>query len=275
MKHYGLLGHPLGHTMSPPIHERLSQLEGIEADYTLFDIAPEDLPRRMDELLRLDGFNVTIPYKGAVMEYMDALDDTALRYSSVNCVSIKDGRAVGYNTDCTGFLRSLEAAGGRLDGRVLMCGCGGVGRMIAVEALLHGADLTVSVKRGRESTVDEVRKIMQGRGMDCDIHITYPDEIDGSFDTLVNATGAGMYPDVDGCPVSEDVIARAGFVYDVIYNPEETRLMSIARRHGIPAAGGMGMLVYQAAAAHEYWTGAEYDEADIDRLIADMHRMMI
>ncbi|MBQ3919148.1 MAG: shikimate dehydrogenase, partial [Oscillospiraceae bacterium] len=120
-----------------------------------------------------------------------------------------------------------------------------------------------------------VRKIMQGRGMDCDIHITYPDEIDGSFDTLVNATGAGMYPDVDGCPVSEDVIARAGFVYDVIYNPEETRLMSIARRHGIPAAGGMGMLVYQAAAAHEYWTGAEYDEADIDRLIADMHRMMI
>lgn len=273
---YGLLGHPLGHTMSPPIHKRLFELEGDSvSEYALFDIAEEQLDERVSELLALDGFNITIPHKGNIIKYLDELHDSAKRYTSVNCVSVKNGYSVGYNTDCDGFLRSIRAAGGRLDGSVLQCGCGGVGRMIAIEAVRSGAELTVSVVPGFENTVEPVREYAKENGYNNTITVVHPDEIpDRDFDTLINATPVGMFPKVEAAPVNDEVIKRVGFVFDVIYNPDETLLMKKARQNGITAVGGMAMLVWQAAVAHEYWTGAEYDNADIERIIKDMQDMM-
>ena len=209
MKHYGLLGYPLKHTMSPPIHERLFKLEGVtDFDYTLKEYSPEELPEKISDVLALDGFNITIPHKVNIIEYIDELADSAKRYDSVNCVVKKDGKYIGYNTDCDGFLRSLEAAGARLDGKVLQCGCGGVGRMIAIEAVRHGAQLTVSVPEGFEDTVEPVREYARSNGFSDDIRTVHPDEISGSFDLLINASPVGMFPKVDNCPVTEDVISR-------------------------------------------------------------------
>ncbi len=276
MNKYGLLGFPLGHTMSPPIHKRLFELEGVtDFDYSLFEISEEDLDSRKDELLSLRGFNITIPHKGNIMKYLDELDSSAQRYSSVNCVVNRDGRHIGYNTDCDGFLRSCEAAGGSLSGSVLQCGCGGVGRMIAIECLRHGADLTVSVMKGFEDTVEPVREYARANGIDKPINVVYPDTIEiKHYDTLINATPVGMFPKTDACPVSADIIKDTGFVFDVIYNPEETLLMKTARENGIKAVGGMAMLVYQAVVAHEIWSGASYRTEDIDVLISDMHALM-
>lgn len=275
MKRYGLLGFPLRHTMSPPIHQRLFELEGVsDFDYTLKEYSPEELSEKISDVLALDGFNITIPHKVEIIKYIDELADSAKRYNSVNCVVKKDGRYIGYNTDCDGFLRSIEAAGGKLDGTVLQCGCGGVGRMIAIECVRHGAKLTVSVPEGFEDTVEPVKEYARANGFSDDIKVVHPNEIEGKFDTLINASPVGMFPKVENCPVTEDIIANCGFVFDVIYNPERTKLMQTAEKHGIKTCGGMAMLVWQAVVAHEIWSGANYSDSDIAKLISDMHKLM-
>lgn len=275
MKHYGLLGFPLKHTMSPPIHQRLFELEGVsDFDYTLKEYSPEELSEKISDVLALDGFNITIPHKVEIIKYIDELADSAKRYNSVNCVVKKDGRYIGYNTDCDGFLRSIEAAGGKLDGTVLQCGCGGVGRMIAIECVRHGAKLTVSVPEGFEDTVEPVKEYARANGFSDDIKVVHPNEIEGKFDTLINASPVGMFPKIENCPVTEDIIANCGFVFDVIYNPERTKLMQTAEKHGIKTCGGMAMLVWQAVVAHEIWSGANYSDSDIAKLISDMHKLM-
>ena len=275
MKHYGLLGFPLNHTMSPPIHQRLFELEGVsDFDYTLKEYSPEELSEKISDVLALDGFNITIPHKVEIIKYIDELADSAKRYNSVNCVVKKDGKYIGYNTDCDGFLRSIEAAGGKLDGTVLQCGCGGVGRMIAIECVRHGAKLTVSVPEGFEDTVEPVKEYARANGFSDDIKVVHPNEIEGKFDTLINASPVGMFPKVENCPVTEDIIANCGFVFDVIYNPERTKLMQTAEKHGIKTCGGMAMLVWQAVVAHEIWSGANYSDSDIAKLISDMHKLM-
>lgn len=275
MKHYGLLGFPLKHTMSPPIHQRLFELEGVsDFDYTLKEYSPEELSEKISDVLALDGFNITIPHKVEIIRYIDELADSAKRYNSVNCVVKKDDKYIGYNTDCDGFLRSIEAAGGKLDGTVLQCGCGGVGRMIAIECVRHGAKLTVSVPEGFEDTIEPVKEYARANGFSDDIKVVHPNEIEGKFDTLINASPVGMFPKIENCPVTEDIIANCGFVFDVIYNPERTKLMQTAEKHGIKTCGGMAMLVWQAVVAHEIWSGANYSDSDIAKLISDMHKLM-
>ena len=273
MKKYGLLGFPLKHTMSPPIHQRLFELDGVN-DFTYELMEYETLGDNVSNLLALDGFNITIPHKVNIIEHIDELADSADRYHSVNCVVNRDGRHIGYNTDCDGFLRSIEASGGALSGKVLQCGCGGVGRMIAIECVRAGADLTISVPEGFEDTVDPVREYAAKNGYNNNITMVHPNEISGKFDTLINASPVGMFPKVDACPVTEETVKNSGFVFDVIYNPEKTRLLQIAETLGIPRCGGMAMLVWQAAAAHEIWLGARYENADVQSIIADMHRLM-
>lgn len=275
MEKYAILGYPLKHTMSPPIHKRLFELEGKnDAVYEICEIPPEALAEKTDYLNSLGGYNITIPYKVDIIKYIDELDESAKRYESVNCVVRRGNKNIGFNTDCFGFLRALEAEGASLDGRILQIGCGGVGRMMAIEAVLHGADLIVSVLPGFENTAEAVIAELKKQGRSenelARIHIVHSDEINGDFDLLVNATPVGMFPKIDGCPASEKVISRCKCVFDAIYNPDKTKLMSIAESYGAKAVGGMSMLVWQAVVAHEIWSGAKYNDDDIFSLISDM-----
>ena len=118
-----MIGHPLGHSLSPQIHTRLFELSGETAKYTLQDIAPEELEAKHGFLNEFDGFNITIPHKVAVTDYCDELSAEAKRYNSVNC--IKNGNVkVGYNTDCSGFTNSIDMLGASLKSKVLLIGCG-------------------------------------------------------------------------------------------------------------------------------------------------------
>lgn len=269
MDKYGLIGHPLGHSMSPLIHKKLFDLSGIEDySYELIDIAPENLANSENMLRELKGFNITIPHKTEIIPMTDRLGESAERYSSVNCISNDNGIMMGYNTDCDGFLRSAELL--PLGGKVLLIGCGGVGRMIAIEAALHGAELTIAVIPEAIKSAQLVMAEILSKCGNASVKICLVSEIEGSFDLLVNATPVGMYPKIDACPVSDEVIENCLSFFDVIYNPIETLLMKKARAMGKTAVGGAAMLVYQAAKAHELWYGGEFASEDISAIIKDV-----
>ena len=269
MDKYGLIGHPLGHSMSPLIHKKLFALSGIEDySYELIDIAPEKLNESEEMLRGLRGFNITIPHKTAIIPMTDILGESALRYNSVNCISNDNGVMTGYNTDCDGFLRSAELL--PLGGRVLLIGCGGVGRMIAIEAALHGAELTIAVIPEAVKTAQLVMAEILSKCGEVSVRICLVDEIEGKFDLLINATPVGMYPKIDGCPVSDEIIENCLSFFDVIYNPIETLLMKKARVLGKIAVGGAAMLVYQAVKAHELWYGGEFSTEEVSAIIRDV-----
>ncbi|MDE6708500.1 MAG: shikimate dehydrogenase [Oscillospiraceae bacterium] len=266
---YTLIGYPLGHSMSPWIHERLFMLSNRKAEYNLTEFPPEQLAEMIPELKKLKGFNITIPYKTDMLAYMQELHETAKRYSAVNCVATdSNGKSYGYNTDCDGFLRSVENM--PLDKKVLLIGCGGVGRMMATEAVIHGADLTISEPNQEKANAlaEELHKNYQN----AKIRIAQADKLDENFDFIMNASPVGMYPNINACPVSDNLIQKCEAVFDVIYNPTETLLVKKAKAFGKKAVGGSAMLVWQAVRAHEIWDNDSYDLQDIQKLILDMEQ---
>ena len=262
--------------MSPPIHERLFALAGRQAEYSIIELKADELEANKDRLMALTGFNITIPHKMGIIPYCDKLAESAKRYNSVNCIDNKGGVHTGYNTDCDGFLKTVAAMGVDFSGDVLLIGCGGVGRMMAIEAALKGAKLTIAVLQSDMPLAEQVKTEISAMKPDADINIVLNTEIptDKSYTLLMNATPVGMFPKTDACPVPDSVIEASGAVFDVIYNPRETVLIKKAKALGKKASGGMAMLVYQAVSAHEIWDGDSYDDADIAQLISDMERLV-
>lgn len=270
IKKFAVIGHPIGHTMSPFIHNRLFKLSGIEAEYTKLDIAPENLADEYKNVLsKLDGYNITIPHKQNIIPLIDEIDEKAKMYGSVNTVANIDGVAKGYTTDPDGFLKALDAAGIVLDGRVVILGCGGVARTMAYEVVLKGLPLLFAVRKEdveiAKSLCSEIENTVKG----AKVSFCLIDELEGDIDVLVNATPLGMFPKVDVQPVSDSVINRCASVFDAVYNPLETVLIKKALANGAKAVGGMSMLVWQAVVAHEKWDGSVYDKDDIAKLCVD------
>ena len=263
---FGLLGHPLGHSMSPFIHSQLFKLAGVDGVYDLYDISPQDLSSKKDLLFDLDGFNVTIPYKKQIISYLDCLDQSAGRYNSVNVVKTGD-KNIGYNTDVVGFLKSVQSLGATLDGKVLMLGCGGVAQMMGAESVLAGGSLTIAVRDANSQKVKDLVSLLKGIKTDAKIDVVDIKNISGSFDILLNATSVGMHPNVDESPVSEQVVANCKYLFDAIYNPKQTLLAKYAHKHNLAYMTGMEMLVRQAAEAQTIWFDAHFDEKDIKELI--------
>ena len=281
MRKFCLIGHPLGHSLSPQIHTRLFELSGEVEEYTLCDIAPEELAAKHAELTEYAGFNITIPHKIAIIDYCDELSPEARRYSSVNCV--KNGnKKVGYNTDCIGFTKSIEMLGASLKSKVLLIGCGGVGRMAAIETAIQGGDLSVAVLKSDLPLVEKVTEEIHEQNPDAHVRVVIigdnglsaTDLNNEKFDLLINCTPVGMFPKTDRMPCDADVLDNVKFVFDLIYNPRETLLTKTAREKGCKALNGMAMLVLQAVAAHEIWDDASYQKEDIDKLISDMEGLV-
>ncbi len=148
MEQYRLIGYPLGHSLSPQIHRKLFELESRCADYELFAFEPAEFETNLPALRALNGFNITIPYKQTIIPFLDSLEERAQLYGSVNTVHNVNGRCIGYNTDCDGFLHTMSSHGIALDTRVCILGAGGVGRMFAIECARQGADVTLAVRPG-------------------------------------------------------------------------------------------------------------------------------
>ncbi len=268
---YAILGETLKHTMSPPIHQRLFELKGRSFEYEIVEVTAKELADKIGYLNSLAGYNITIPHKVEIIPYLDGLAPSAKRYNSVNCVDSKNGVLTGYNTDCDGFLHTVRAMGAKLSGEVLLIGCGGVGRMIAIESALAGASLNIAVLESDMPLAVQVEKEIREMKPDAQIKIMLNTKIDiKHYDLLVNACPVGMYPKSDACPASEEVIGCADAVFDVIYNPRETVLVRTAKKLGKKAVGGMAMLVWQAVSAHEIWDGDSYTDDEVQAIITEM-----
>ena len=272
---FGLLGHPLGHSMSPFIHQALFALSGRPQPYALHDVAPEDLKTQVPKLLAGQGFNITIPYKVEIIPFLTQLSQKAQLYQSVNTVEIKDGRYIGHNTDVDGFLHGIRSLGVELSqGPVLMLGSGGVANMIATEVVLAGSPLTIAVRKEDVQQAAALKERLLKIKPEAEITTCLLDEPNGSYRLLVNATPVGMYPNTQSCPVTPDIIRQAEAVFDLVYNPFETQLVQTAKSLGLPAGGGLSMLVWQAAVAHEIWFGDSFTDQQIQQVILQAKEYM-
>lgn len=266
MKKFGLIGYPLGHSMSPLIHRELFKINNIDAGYELVEINPENFTNEFETVKGFDGFNVTIPHKIAVIPQLNVLSERAELFGAVNTVENKNGVLTGHNTDCYGFLRALAMAEIELKGKVLVCGCGGVSRMFAFETILAGADLAIAVRdadvEAGQQIVDEIESKL---GKTAKL-ITL-DEADGAFDLIINGTPVGMHPNTDACVLPKEKVQKAKAVFDAVYNPLETKLISYAKEAGIKFSNGLPMLVWQAAVAQEIWFGVKFSNEQIKPVI--------
>lgn len=265
-KRFAVIGFPLGHTMSPFIHNHMFSLTGVDAEYEAILISPDELKQKINLLKTYDGFNITIPHKQAIIPFLDSLSKSAEIYGAVNTVANKNGLLTGYSTDADGFSSALALEGVSLKGKVLICGAGGVSRTIATECVLAGCEVTIAARHSSLKKAQDLAAELSERFKKPVLYTSLAD-ISKSYDIAVNGTPVGMYPNTADSVLTDEQISRIGFIFDSVYNPQNTALVTRAKALGVKATSGMGMLVMQAAKAQEHWYGATFKKQDIKNLI--------
>lgn len=258
-KNYALIGYPLGHSKSKIIHQEIARQCGMDITYDLIEISPDRLNSSIDDLKKLNGFSVTIPHKQSIIPFLDAMDDKAEMYMSVNTVKCDEaGKLYGYNTDCIGVVRAFEAQNVQLNGKVLLLGAGGVARTFAFECAKRNCDITFAVLNNDVIKAESIKaEVLQKVSPDIKINICDINTVSGQYDILMNGTPVGMYPNIDACPVNDNVIAGCAVAFDAVYNPRKTQLLQKAEANGSKIVEGMPMLIYQAVAQQEIWQGKQ------------------
>ncbi|MDI3311405.1 MAG: shikimate dehydrogenase [Thermoanaerobacterium sp.] len=260
---YGIIGHPIGHSLSPLIHNYAFENLDFNSVYVSFDVKEEDLKDAIMGIkaLGIKGLNVTVPHKESVIKYLDCISDEAKIIGAVNTIKNNGGSLEGYNTDVTGFMESLKEHGVDVTGKnAVILGAGGVAKAVAVGlALLRAKSIYVcnrSLDKAKELSIHiENNFNIKSR------EIAYNDlNVLDDIDILINATSLGMTPNTNISPVQEDVVAKAKFVYDIIYNPEKTLFLSYAEKYCIKYINGFDMLINQANNSFKIWTGVNFDK---------------
>lgn len=237
---YCVIGEKLTHSMSPQIHKRYFEYYRQKGTYEITQIPMEDMISDCSATLKAyDGFNVTVPYKEKVLKYLKGTSDEAKEIGAVNTVVNQNGELYGFNTDPFGFESLLLHNDVVIKDKVFaVLGSGGASKSVCY----------ILKKRGAKQVVVVTRKDCSEEG-----YISYERLADFKGDVLVNTTPVGMYPNTDGCPVGEDVIANFDTVVDIVYNPVYTELLKTAVKLGKKAVGGLYMLVAQAMKSEEIW----------------------
>ncbi|HJC39856.1 MAG TPA: shikimate dehydrogenase [Candidatus Mediterraneibacter faecigallinarum] len=276
-KLYALIGSPVGHSGSPAMQNYSFEKLGLDCAYLAFDIPLEKTKDALDAFrtLHVGGFNVTMPCKTEVARLVEHLSPAAELIGACNTVVVEeDGTMTGHNTDGVGFVRNLKEHGVEVKGqKIVLLGTGGAATAIAVQAALNGAaEIAIFNQKDEfyangEKTVEKLRKAVPGISSVSINDLGDTEllrEAVKNADILVNATRAGMSPLEDVIPVPEDVLRPELAVADVVYNPRETLLVRKAKEAGCRAAvGGIGMLLWQGAAAFELFTGQEMPAAEV------------
>ena len=237
---FGLLGGKLGHSYSPPIHNKIFEYININATYELIELESSKLAEQINKLRtgEYQGYNVTIPYKKEVMKYLDEISPEALAIGSVNTIAYIDGKVIGYNTDYYGFYETIVYNKIEIkDKDCYILGTGGASLAIYKVLKDLGGNITY-VSRTPNETV-----------------ISYDELENRKIDVLVNTTPVGMYPNIGVSPVSQLVAQKARVVIDIVFNPLKTQLLidSNSSYHGLY------MLVGQAIKAEEIWHNRNID----------------
>ncbi|TKB12394.1 shikimate dehydrogenase [Desulforhopalus sp. IMCC35007] len=263
-KLYVLLGNPLGHTISPPMHNLAFEKLSMDCCYFPVEVSAEDLGTVFKGLSKMNvgGLNVTIPHKIGIMDFLDAIDPIAATIGAVNTICMENGKSKGFNTDGEGFIQSLEeeaniSVAGK---RFFIIGAGGAARAISMTLAFKGAEHIFLYNRTQEkaqSLVSEINEKIRHCAEAVGSEIHFQKEALGSCHILVNSTSIGMHPDIDALPIDPSFLQKELIVADIVYNPRETKLLQVAKEKGCLTVAGLGMLIYQGVAAFKLWTGIE------------------
>ena len=244
---YGVIGNPVRHSLSPALHNAAFSATGFNAVYLAFETGDIEECVKGIRALGIKGISVTIPFKTAVIPFLDKIDPLARRIGAVNTIVNNKGRLKGYNTDAIGALKALKNKTELPGMTCLIIGAGGAAR--AIGFMLKEQDVAVSI-------VNRSRKRGEALARSLGCPFVPLAEIRGAKGgILVQTTPVGMYPHIDQCPVPEHILEQGMVVMDIVYIPAETRLLKSARNRGCVTIGGVAMFIHQGAEQFRLWTG--------------------
>ncbi|MBE3570397.1 MAG: shikimate dehydrogenase [Bacillales bacterium] len=270
MKLYGVIGDPIAHSMSPAMHNDAFKRLGIPAYYHPFHVKPNDLEKAVEGMkaIGVEGFNVTIPHKTAIIPFLDELDPLAEAIGAVNTVVRKNYRWIGYNTDGDGFVRGLKEALGRdlHHDHILIIGAGGAARAIYYTlASLHVRSIDIANR-----TMEKAARLAEQCPFETEtsvFSITEAEKRMENYSIVIQTTSIGMSPKTDEMPISLSLLKKGAFVSDIIYNPLETKFLAEAKKQGAKTQNGIKMFVYQGVSAFEKWTGVVPDANRMEKIV--------
>ena len=266
----GLIGHPVEHSFSPPMHNAAFEKLGMDYAYVAFDVDPNNLGSAIEgaKSLNINGFNVTIPHKIEVMQFLDEIDEVAGLIGAVNTIDFKNMK--GYNTDGIGAVRAIEDVISIKDKNVVIAGAGGASRAISFYLAKYGADSITILNRNVDRAISLAGDVLDS-GLIADVQADSISEINNYLsdaDILVDTTPMGMHPHVDDEPIAraedmhEDLV-----VFDAVYNPNETVLIKEAIKAGAKPVYGIKMLLYQGAESFKIWTGVDAPVDEMEKAL--------
>lgn len=266
----GLIGHPVEHSFSPPMHNAAFEKLGMDYAYVAFDVDPNNLGSAIEgaKSLNIKGFNVTIPHKIEVMQFLDEIDEVAGLIGAVNTIDFKNMK--GYNTDGIGAVRAIEEVISIKDKNVVIAGAGGASRAISFYLAKYGADSITILNRNVDRAISLAGDVLDS-GLIADVQADSISDINNYLsdaDILVDTTPMGMHPHVDDEPIAraedmhEDLV-----VFDAVYNPNETVLIKEAIKAGAKPVYGIKMLLYQGAESFKIWTGVDAPVDEMEKAL--------
>lgn len=258
----GVIGDPIEHTLSPAMHNAAFRKLGLDYVYVPFRVRKEELGKAIEGMraLNIRGLNVTIPHKVAIIPFLDKLDPMAEKIGAVNTLVNNDGVLTGFNTDASGFLQALLERGITAKGKkAIILGAGGAARGIGFILAEKGAHLVFLNRHlpRAEELARRIAQIFQKKVQALMLNEENLGKVLAGADILVNTTSVGMAPGRDETPVPARLLRSGLMVYDIVYNPLQTRLLKEAETVGAGTIGGIDMLVWQGALAFEKWTGRQ------------------
>jgi len=268
-KIYGIIGDPIEHSLSPVMHNAAFEKLGLDAVYLAFRVSKGELGDAIKgaKSLGIAGLNVTIPLKEKALSFVDA-EVVAKKIGAINTIDFSSGTPVGYNTDGLGSLRVLKETVGELKGKnVLILGAGGAAKAISYYLDTEGARVTIA-NRTKERAAQLASNLRNANsiGLDAELKEHVKDS-----DILINATAVGMHPHEDATLVNADMMHPDLVVFDIVYNPVDTKLLREAKRAGVKKiVDGVKMLVYQGAASFKIWTKMEPPVEVMEKVVRDV-----
>ena len=254
----GLIGHPVEHSFSPPMHNAAFDALNMDYAYVAFDVNPNDLKSAIEgaESLNIKGFNVTIPHKVDVMQYLDELDEVARLIGAVNTIDFKNLK--GYNTDGIGAVKAIEEVTSIKNKNVVIAGAGGASRAISFYIAKYGAE-SLTILNRNEAKAESLASDVSDSGLIGEVAYDSINAI-GNYmegaDVLIDTTPLGMHPNISDEPiVKADMMDEDLVVFDAVYNPNETVLIKEVIKANAKPVYGIKMLLYQGAESFKIWTG--------------------
>lgn len=276
MVRLAVIGDPIDHSLSPAVHSSALDALGVTYTYEKVQVKKGELEQFLAYAKEegITGFNLTMPHKVDILPYLSEIDEAAERFQSVNTVRVEDGKFYGYNTDADGYTEALKGAGYEFqDSRVVILGAGGVARTLALEAAFRGAKEICVLNRTVEKAEEICAMVKNRQKVEITAGIMNTASVSAACETcdiLINATPLGMQG------ISEEFedfsflnrLPRTALVSDLIYNPDTTQLLFMAREQGLATLNGLGMLIYQALIADQIYLKKEFDRKPIYEMVS-------